>query len=136
MSGIRPSDRKYAVERIRIIQRDHENAVNADLQSRLKPEPSTADKLEQIRTGRAKLQRERAITTDTACGWPETPDLFDVFDFPGEDKRQQLNADLQAKSEARIAAIRDEARRLTDDIVLGDANNALNRINEFAKRRF
>lgn len=129
------TERRYAIDRVKQIQKDYLDTVREHLKSNLKPEPSDDEKLEHIRSGRARLVRERAQPRN---GYRTAPDLFDVFEFPGESKREEANSELRAECDGRISQIVEEGRKLVDKIQLTDIEStaALALIDAFARRKF
>lgn len=130
------TERRYAIDRVKQIQKGHLDLVREHVKANTKPTPSDEDKLEQIRSGSAKLRRERAIAN--VNGYRAAPDLFDVFEFPGEAKREEANATLKAEGEQRSQLILQEAQKLIDSFQLRNIEStaALALIDAFARGKF
>lgn len=81
----------------------------------IRDEPTKQERAGLIASGAARFKEEKFTGPD--C--PYHSDVFDCFEFPGEDDRKAYNATMGEKIYKARALARKMADRLMDDFVLG-----------------
>lgn len=127
------TQKKYAQERVEQLRRQHEGKIESDGKDRRRPEVTTELRLRMIREGAAILHPERAYPSGR---YREAPELFEMFDFPGEVEIKEHNERVAEEVSERLAVLRAAAGDLRDDLMLGDAAEALAKLKEFAAKSF
>lgn len=76
--------------------------------------PSALERAGMIASGKARFMEE--LFTGPNC--PSSRNVFDCFEFPGEDDRQAFNSARSAEQAKIVAKVKEECRKLIDQFVL------------------
>ncbi len=124
--------KNYVAKRIAEIARDLEAKSRTDCYHKGTEPLSAYDRLKMITTGKVKMKSKAAIMgrDETHRGYQGMPGVDEVFDFTPFIKKSFMD---QRKHDARCVAIHVEVSRLTDEVMLGDAEEALAHLAKFEK---
>lgn len=131
--AINHNQRKYALERVQIIVNQASRKIREESSARKMPFLNAADKCHMIVNGTAEMIPE-LVRPSTKYG--DVPDITDCFRYPGEEATAEFNRKLEEEQEKRIDALLMEANRVKDEIMLGDAQEALNHIRDFSEKEW
>lgn len=127
------TQKKYAQDRVEQLVRQQRARIESEGATKRLPEYTNELKLRMIRDGSAVFLPGRALPSGR---YKEVPELFDLFDFPGEDENREHNARAEEETAGRIATMRAAASDLKDELMLGDAVEALAKLRYFAGQSF
>lgn len=123
--------RKYAVRRVDGIADEKFKAISTSLKSEKREPLTLEEKLRMIREDEVVLLPEKVV-----CDRWKEPVISECFMFPSEEGLEAYNEALEARAHERKERVREEARKLRDQIILGSPEDALTLIEKFEAMEF